>query len=189
MTMKTFNLSNGISRYWWLPLIAGLVCIGLGVWTICTPAEALPLLADVFAICLVVAGVLDCSFGIATSRFNSQWGWNLAIGILDLIAGIWMLTLPEPTITVVFMYIVGIWILIAAINSICASLALTAYSPVMLVWVLLLLIATAFMAIWFLSTPLIGGVAVWLWIAISFICYGVYRVTEAFHIKSVTTRK
>ena len=34
---------KGITSLWWLPMIAGLVAIGLGVWSFINPAETLQL--------------------------------------------------------------------------------------------------------------------------------------------------
>lgn len=183
--MKRTKFSGGLSRYWWIPLIYGLICIALGIWTICSPFSSLPVLAYAFAIGLLIAGVLDFAFSISGARYNPQWGWGIALGILDLVAGIWLLTLPEGMLTVTFMYIIGIWILVAAINSIAETCVVSDMSAGWLVWSILLLIATVVLAVYFLFTPLLGGIAVWLWIGISLICYGTYRMMVAGRVKTL----
>lgn len=181
--MGNSAFKQGITRYWWLPMLTGLVCIALGIWTLCSPASALPVLAYVFAIGMICAAIFDLSFGFGTSRFNTQWGWEIAIGIMELIGGIWLLTLPVEAMTVAFMYIVGIWILISAINSIAQTFALSVFSPAMTVWAVLLLLATIFFAMIFLFNPIAGGIAVWMWIGIALITYGCFRMTIAGTVK------
>lgn len=183
--MKRTKFSCGITRYWWLPLIYGLVCIGLGIWTLLSPAESLPVLAYAFATGMILAAIIDFVLAGVGGRYNSQWGWSLALGIMEMIGGIWLVSLPETELTVTFMIIVGIWILVASINSVVETLTLSAFSAGWLVWSILLLVATAVLAIFFLSTPTLGGIAVWLWIGLMLICYGTFRLVLALRIKTL----
>lgn len=172
-----------VSRYWWMPLIVGILALALGVWTVCCPQASLPVLAYTFAACLVFAGVVEIVFSVMMSRHNSQWGWSLAIGILDILAGAWMFCMNGPEAVVTFMIVVGIWILCVAVNSICESIMFSSNSTGWMVWMVLLLIATIVLAWIFLSNPIEGGIIVWLWIGISLICYGVYRMVMAFNLR------
>lgn len=175
-----------INRLWWFPLLSGLVCIGLGIWTLLSPIASLPVLAYIFAGCLCVAGVVELLFSSLMSRNNSHWGWSMVIGMLDIVAGVWMFLLPTPELTLTFMLIIGIWILCVAINSVAEACVLTSYSPGWLLLMMLMLCATIILAVMFLSNPVVGGVAVWLWLGISLITYGVYRLILARQVRSVT---
>jgi len=157
----------------------------MGAWVLFAPASSLPVLAYAFAIGMIAAAVLDLGYAIAASGFHSQWGWGLASGILEMMAGIWLLSMPEAQLVTCFMIIVGIWILVAAINSIAEICVLSAFSAGWLVWSILLLTAAIVLAVFFLTTPLFGGIAVWLWIGISLICYGVFRLVMAARLRSV----
>ena len=140
-----------ISKYWWMPLVSGLICIGLGIWTLVAPQYSLPVLAYVFAGCLCLAGIVNLVYSSMMGRHNVHWGWGLVIGILDIVAGVWLFTLSEGILTQTFMIIIGIWILCVAIN----------------------------------SSPAAGAVTVWLWLAISLITYGCYRIMLASRIKTL----
>lgn len=181
--MRNFT-KPGLSRYWWLPLITGLICIGLGIWTLCCPAEAIGVLAYAFAICFIVAGLFYIIFSCIGSRFSSDWGWGLATGILEVIAGVWLLSLPTPQIEIAFMYIVGFWILFSAITSISYALVIPG-GGLWTAFAVLLLIATMIFGVIFLTNPLAGGIAVWIWLAISLITFGVYRVVFAGKLKTL----
>ena len=183
-TISSFD--RGVTRLWWLPLLAGLLCIGLGIWTLCSPVFSMIVLAYVFTGFLIAAGVMDLCYGLVNARMAPNWGWSLALGLIELIAGIWMCTLPAGVLTVAFMYAVGIWIIIAAINSICEAFMLSEYSGWGIALGIIFLIATIFFAILFLGNPIVGGVVVWIWIAVSLICYGVYRICLAYFLRKIT---
>ncbi len=176
-----------LARLWRFPLITGLICIGLGIWTLIDPSETLPIFAYTFAAILVFAGIsqfVSCGF---MSKFGGSWGWGLVIGLLDLIAGVWMFTLPEAALTTTFLYIIAIWILVVAVNAIVEACAMSSHSPFALVFMIILLIATMVFAVVFLCNPIVSGMTAWLWLGLSLITFGVYRLILANRIKNMKT--
>ncbi len=179
------NISNaGLGRLWWVPLVTGLICIGLGIWTFACPAESIMVLAYVFSVCLVIAGAFNMGYTLLAFGMPNRW-WSCALGLLEILAGVWLLVMPQAQMMASFIFIVGVWIIISAINSICEAGFLASYSAGWLVWMILLLIATVVLAIIFLSGPVAGGVAVWLWMGFSFICFGFFRLCLAFMLRGV----
>lgn len=176
--------SRGITSYWWVPLLTGLICIALGIWTICCPAESIPVLAYAFAICLLLAGCFNVGFAIAASGFP-KWGWTLATGILELIAGGWMFFMPVAEMSAVFIFVAGIWLMCVAVNGMCEAIVMSSYSRSWLVWMILDLIAVIILAVVFLSQPLVGAVTVWLWLGISLICFGIFRLMLSATIRRI----
>lgn len=174
----------GFSRYWWIPLLSGLIFIAFGIWTLCCPAESLVVLAYAFAICFTIVGLFYIGFASAASRWSSDWGWSLAIGILEVILGLWLLFLPAAQLTVAFMFIAGFSLLFAAINSVCESFAASAGSVGWTIVSVIFLIMTIAFTVIFLSNPIVGGVAVWLWLGLSLICYGIFKVVLAGKLKT-----
>ena len=96
-----------------------------------------------------------------------------------------MLTLPAAVLTTAFIIVVGCWILVSAIMSIAEASVLSTFSPGYVVWMVLMLIATIVFAIIFLSNPIAGGVAVWLYLGISLILFGCYRIALSMQVKSL----
>lgn len=177
--------SLGFSRYWWVPLISGLIFIAFGVWTLCCPAESLEVLAYAFAICFTLAGLFYTGFAFAVSKWSSDWGWTLAFGILEVILGIWLLCLPAPQLTVAFMFIAGFCLLFAAINAVCESFVVSADSVGWTIVSVIFLILTIAFTVIFLSNPIVGGVAVWLWLGLSLISFGIFRLVLAGKLKTL----
>lgn len=176
---------SGVTRYWWLPFLTGLVCIGLGIWTILSPAQALPVIAAAFAYCLLAIGIFDAVWGLSTTKYNPAWGWDLCLAAIDIIAGVWMLSLDPAQMTMAFLYIVGIWMIFAAFNGVGQMFAVSMYSPLATFCGIILLLATLFFSFWLLINPIGLGITAWIWIGIALICYGVFKVSMSFKIKNL----
>jgi len=182
--MKNRFKTGIVSRYWWIPLITGLIGIGLGIWCICDPRDSLPVLAYAFAICMTVAGCANMIFAVSNNGYYG-WGWSLCLGILELICGIWMWCLPMPELVITFMYLIGIWILVVAIDGVCESCMLIATNPFWVIWMLVMLFCAIGFSIVFLWSPLQSAYIEWLWLGISLITYGVYRIMLSTRLKSL----
>lgn len=183
MTKHVFN--GGITRFWWIPLITGILGVAFGIWCLCAPENSLPVLAYVFSGCICVAGLLNLSYGVINTHPQSNWGWSLALGILELIIGIWLFCLPENILVPTFIYTIGIYIVVAAINAICESCVMSGYANDWLGIIIGLLLCTLIFAVIFLSGPIADGIAVWLYIGISLITFGIYRIVLAAKIRKI----
>lgn len=176
---------GGLTRFWWVPLITGLVCIGFGVWCLCAPVSAFPVMAYIFTALIVAAGLLNLIYAFANRRFDSNWGWSLAMGIFEIIAGVWMLTLPVDVLEQAFIFVMGVWLLVVCINSICEASMMAAYSPIWIPFMIIILICAICFICVFLSVPLFMGLTVWLWLGISLILFGSYRVMLAIKLNKL----
>ena len=186
--MKNFVFEGGITRYWWIPLITGLVSIGLGIWCLCSPESSLPVFAYVFAGLVCLAGVLNITFALINSRLYPGWGWSLALGIFEIICGVWLFCLPEVVLVPTFIFTIGIYLIVVCINAICESFMIASFANDWLVWIICLLLATLCFAIIFMTGPIAGGIAVWLWIGISLITFGCYRIILSSKLRRINRR-
>ncbi|MDE6011112.1 MAG: DUF308 domain-containing protein [Muribaculaceae bacterium] len=179
------QLKNVLHRIWWVPLITGLIAIALGVWCFCSPESSLATFAYVFSACLIVAGCLNISYAVANTRLHTNWGWSLVLGLLEMVCGIWLFSMPEATLAAAFAYAAGIWLLVVSINAIGEATHFSRYSSAWTILMILLLVATIFFACWFIFNPLFGGVVGWMWIGISLLFFGGWRIGLAFRILSL----
>lgn len=188
--MKSFSdptnyLKSELSRFWWMPMIVGLISLGLGIWTLCSPATSIGFLACVFAAGLCVAGFFNLTFSLSARNQYGGWGWTFFVGLLDIIAGIWLFALPEKQMIYTFVMIVGIWIIVLAVSELFQSFMLIKRSPWWIIWMILLLIAVIVIGSAFLTNPIEGGVIVWFWLGLSLILFGLYRISFALHLKTL----
>lgn len=170
------NIELKITRYRWIPLVTGIIAIGLGIWCLCSPVTSIPVMAYIFAGAVCVAGIFNLVFAYINSRVAPNWGWSLAIGLLDLVAGIWMFCLPEEELAVTFVIVLGIWLLCVAINAICETFVLGSRNIWWTLFSVFLLVITIYFAIVVISSPVAMAVTGWLYLGISLITYGIFRM-------------
>lgn len=82
-TTETYSSNN---RYWWLMLIIGILSILCGIWVFRNPVESYFALAVYFSIMFILYGIGEIVNAFAGQRYRN-WGWGLAVGILDLVIG------------------------------------------------------------------------------------------------------
>lgn len=183
--MSELMFKGGVTKYWWVPLLTGLLAIGIGIWCLCSPTSSLPILAYAMAACFCFAGGFNTAFSVLNVKNHPGWGWSLALGILELIMGIWLLSMPVGLLTETFIYAVGIYIIFVVINSIAEVTSVYRGASSWVGWLIGLLLITLVFAVVFISGPLFGGMVVWLWIGISFILFGCYRVSISMVIRKI----
>lgn len=183
--MERNNYFSGITRLWWLPLLSGLIFIGFGVWCLCDPSASLPILAYIFAGFIGLIGIFNLVYGLANVNNNSGWGWAMGGGIVEILFSILLFFIPTPVLTWVFVYGVGIYIIFMSIYSFCDSYAMSRYSSSLFWLLLVFLLASIVFALIFILGPIGGAIVGWLWIGISFLCYGVFRILIACKIYNI----
>jgi len=179
------TLKFGITRYWWIPMLTGVIALGLGIWCLCSPVTSVPVMAYIFAALICIAGIFNLAFAAFNHRIAHNWGWSLALGLLDLVAGIWMLTLPEEELALTFVIVLGIWLICVAINAICETFVLSGNSFWWTVFSVIMLVATIYFAIMFISSPVSMAIAGWLYLGVSLITFGVFRISISYRIKQL----
>lgn len=64
--------------YWYIPLLVGLLFVGIGIWSFITPLAAYLTLALLFSISFLVSGIFDIIFALSNRKKIDNWGWTLA---------------------------------------------------------------------------------------------------------------
>lgn len=179
------NFNGGVTRFWWIPMLTGLISIGFGVWCLCSPVTSVPVLAYIFAGLVCLAGIFNLVYGVINHHIAHNWGWSLALGLLDLVAGIWLFTLPEEELAATFVIVIGIWLICVTINAICETFMLSSGSVIWSIFSILLLGVTIWFAFLLLSSPVSMAVAGWMYLGISLIAFGVFRVSISTRIRKL----
>lgn len=179
MEKKDYIFKGGLTRLWWIPLITGLLAITVGIWCLCDPVSTLPVLAYFFAAAMCVAGCFNFVFSLVNAGRYPGWGWGFALGLLELISGVWLFCMPQGQLTVTFMYIIGLYMIFAVVNAIADACTFYGTYNSVLGWLIAILVIALFFAIVFLAGPVANGIAIWVFIGISLILFGGYRIGVA----------
>lgn len=172
-------------RYWWIPLITGLLAIGIGVCCFIFPAASLATLALFFMWLLIIAGIFNICYAIGNSKHNSHWGWALANGIIELVLGVWLWTFPIGELTEVFVYAVAFWVLFIIIYGIAETTTLSAYRIGWIGWLVGFILIALICVLIFLLGPVGNSIMAWVFIGCSFISYGIWKIVLSFRLKKL----
>ncbi|MDE1193122.1 MAG: DUF308 domain-containing protein [Arachidicoccus sp.] len=175
-------------RYWYLPLIIGIIFILTGFWIFWTPLEAYLGLSFIFSFSFLVSGIIEITYYITNRHATKNWGWGLAAGIIDLLFGIWLISSPLVSLQLL-PFFVGLILLLRSSTAIAVALDLRGLNSSWWGWIMffgILGIIFSFIIIW---NPLIGGMTIIIWTALTFITVGIYRILLAFELKKIKDRK
>jgi uncharacterized membrane protein HdeD (DUF308 family) len=112
------DTADQISKGWWIILVAGIVSVIAGI-LILTIKWTVEDLAVFVSILFIVRGV----FRLASRPVDgSERGWNLALGVLEVLVGIAFIAWPDPTLLTLAVFI-GAWVLVSGIFTIIGSIA------------------------------------------------------------------
>lgn len=101
-----------LSSLWWLMVLLGIISLGVGIFFVASPHETISTFTVIAGIVLLIDGalaVLGSIFGKGEGR-----GLLATMGVLSIIAGLILIKHPFSAL-VVFVMILGIWLVAAGI--------------------------------------------------------------------------
>lgn len=109
-------------RNWWITLIAGLVSIGLGVYTFLHPQVTGAAIIIYLALWSILTGIAEIVFAIRVRKLITGEGWLIAGGAMSVLFGLLLLANPISgaiTLTLIlgiYALIFGIFLVILAMR-------------------------------------------------------------------------
>jgi len=184
MATNFFKLIRNTVKHWYLPLLVGILFIGVGIYMFRTPAESYVTLAMIFSLLFIFSGFSDIIFSIANKDELEGWGWNLAGGVFNLIIGGVLVRHPEISLATLPLF-VGFTVLFRSIMAISSSLELKSYG--VLDWGNLMAIGiigviASTVLLW---DPFFAGLTVVVWTAIAFIIFGIFNIYYSTKLKKL----
>jgi uncharacterized membrane protein HdeD (DUF308 family) len=171
-------------KNWWVFLIIGAVFVLLGFWVMSKPLESYLALSILFAITMLIGGIFQIVFSITNREEMKGWGWQLAVGIMELILGI-ILTRNMGLTMTTLPFVVGFWMMFRSMDLIGIALELQTRKYSGWVWYLVLGILLMIFAWFIIFNPILGGITVVLWTSFALIVAGVTYIMLAFKFKKV----
>ena len=107
------NLTSKVARtvkHWWLMLIAGLLCLVMGVVVFVFPLQSYVTLAILFGVLMLIVGAVQLIVASTSSNYLTMRGYFVVGGVLDLILGIFLCIYPGVTL-VALPLMMGIWMM------------------------------------------------------------------------------
>jgi len=184
MVQEIIKKVKSTVKHWYLPLIVGILFLGVGFWTMFRPLESYLGLAILFIWTFIVSGLFDIIFSISNRKELDHWGWDLASGILTFIIGVIMLLNPALSIETLPFY-VGFVIMFRSMMAISSSIEIKKYGVLdwgnlMAVGILGLIFSS--IMLW---NPIFAGLTIVIWTGIALITIGSYAIYFSIKLKKL----
>lgn len=105
---------------WWILLLKGILLVLFGLFTVFWPAISFIALSLVFALYILLSGVMNIIYGITGISTHRYWFLILALGIFEIGVGVFAINHPHISITALAL-LIGFTFLIRGIFEIISA--------------------------------------------------------------------
>jgi uncharacterized membrane protein HdeD (DUF308 family) len=176
-------LLQTLKRHWWVQVLRGVAAIIFGIIAFTHPVMAAATLVLFFGAWVLVDGIFRIVGAFGHRSADSDWGWQLVVGILGIAVG--LLTFHAPGITALALVIyIAAWALMIGVTEI--ALAIKMRREIKGEWFLILMgVASIIFAGLLLWNPIAGAAAlIWI-IAWYAVILGVLEIIFGFRLLSL----
>ncbi|MBR6774420.1 MAG: DUF308 domain-containing protein [Bacteroidales bacterium] len=186
--MKTYDLyERAIEpvRHWWMYLIIGVLAFFLGVFMLTNPAITYEMMTLLLGLALVIFGVIEMIVGIFSRNIFVSRAAVIIGAVLNIVLGV--LLAANPGIAAITLpLILGMWMLYQSFMTISyagdlKTFKVKGYGLTLFCGIVLLILAVLIL----LRPVAIGMMTVAIYIALSFIIYGISEIVSAFRLRSI----
>lgn len=174
-----------LKRHWWVPVIRGIAAIVFGVIAFTHPVMAIATLVLFFGAWVLIDGIFRIVGAIRHRSSDTDWAWQLVIGIIGIIVGLLTFHAPQVTALALVIYIAA-WALMIGASEIVMAVKLR--HEIKGEWLLILMgLASIIFAVLLLWNPVAGAAAVIWLIAWYAVVLGVLAIFFGFRLRSLRT--
>ncbi len=183
MENDLLNTVRRAVKNWWVSLLVGIICVAFGIWCLVTPLETFLALTILFVAGFFISGIFEIVFAITNRDSMNNWGWTLAIGIIDILFAVLLLSNPALA-PAVLVYFIIFWLMFQSFWGIGTSIDLSKFKNSGWGWLLAIAILGLILSIVLLFQPVIAGVMASYLFSSIFILYGIFRIILGIRLKS-----
>ena len=186
--MKTYDLYERAMepvKHWWMYLIIGVLAFILGVFMLTNPAITYEMMTLLLGLALLVFGVIEMIVGIFSRNLFVSRAAVIIGAVLNIVLGI--LLAANPGIAAITLpLILGMWMLYQSFMTInyagdLKSFKVKGYGLTLFCGIVLLILAILIL----LRPMTLGVMTVAVYIALSFIIYGLSEIVSAFRLRTI----
>ena len=172
-----------LKRHWWVPVIRGIAAIVFGVIAFTHPVMAIATLVLFFGAWVLIDGIFRIFGAIKHRGSDSDWAWQLVIGLIGIIVGLLTFHAPQVTALALVIYIAA-WALMIGASEIVMAVKLR--HEIKGEWLLILMgLASIVFAVLLLWNPVAGAAAVIWLIAWYAVVLGILAIFFGFRLKTL----
>ena len=184
MQTQTIAAVKEAARHWYLSLILGVFFIIAGIWVLQTPIESYLALSILFSVTFSVNGIAEIFYYVSNRHAQSNWGWGLTGGIIDLLFGIWLISSPMVSIAIL-PFVVGFMLLYRSSTAMAVSFELKS-KAIQGWWVPLIMgLLGLFCSFMMIFNPVFGGMTIVLWTGLALMSIGIFRILFSLKLRQI----
>lgn len=184
MEKHTFSNFKKTVKHWWISLIIGIVITALGIWCLFTPLATFAAATIVFIASFIIGGVSEIIFALINKDNIENWGWTLAMGVIDIIFAVILLNNMELA-PIMLSFLIAFWIMLQSMWGIGIAFDLQPLKGSGWGWLLVLSILGILASILLLFQPQVAVLFAAYIISFGLLSYGILRIFLAFRLKSL----
>ena len=184
METEIIKKVKNVTKHWYLSLILGILFICTGIWVLRTPLESYLTLSILFSVTIFISGISEIIFSVSNRKEMENWGWVLVGGIIDLLLGIWLISSPLLSISVL-PFVVGFMLMFRSMIAMGIAFEVKGLPDSGWGWLLalgILGLLFSFILIW---NPMFAGLTIVIWTGCAFISLGIFRIILSFKLKKL----
>ena len=107
------NLANRAGRavqHWWLMMLAGILCLALGIAVFVFPFESYVALSILTGVVMLILGAAQLIIASTSGNYLTMRGYMLVGGLIDLLLGLLLCVYPGVTMALLPVML-GIWMM------------------------------------------------------------------------------
>jgi len=176
----------GLSRWWWVFILRGVVAIGFGILAFLAPQWGIRVLMALFAAWAIVDGAGSLLTGIRTRDQDRSWWLEVLEGVVGIAAGVLAIVLLEYAVTALIL-IIAAWSVITGIVEIVLAIRLRRVIEGE-VWMALAGVASILFGVLLVIFPAAGALSlVWLIAAFAF-AFGAFQIGLGWRLRGIHER-
>ena len=176
-----FSLGSTLKRNWKVVLARGFFGLVIGLIAFIFPGPTLLSLVTLFAIYLIIDGILAIVAAVHAARQQERWGYLTFEGIVDILAGIIAKALPHITV-LVFVCLLAAWAFISGTLELRAAYNLEKDHGRW--WMALGGIISIVFGIVLVAAPMFGALVVTWWVGAYATFFGASLIALAFQLRA-----
>lgn len=180
------TVKNAVN-HWYIPLIVGILFILCSIYVFKTPVESYLSLSLLFSFAFLIAGIMEIVFSISNRKEIDNWGWLLFSGILSLILGVILISNPALSVILLPIY-VGFGLMFRSVSAMSTSFELKSYGITDWIGMFLLGLAGLIFSIIMIWNPVLGGISIVYWTALSLLSLGIFGIYYSFQLRKVKNK-
>lgn len=92
-------LTNTV-KYWYIPLIFGIIFVLSGIYVFTTPLETYLALSVLFSVTFLISGITEVFFSLQNTKSLNGWAWYLVDGLLSATIGAYLIVHPAVSMAI-----------------------------------------------------------------------------------------